>query len=165
MISEFVLVAMMASQPYSSPTAEEIVERLAASTAPVAQGGEIKTRSLRNIEVKSRVIDLRVQFEFDSVELTSSGQSALDQLAIALRSEKLNNSRFVIEGHTDAKGSREYNVALSTRRAAAVLNFLVEQGVDAGRLTSIGKGFSELLNNAMPYAAENRRVRVVAESK
>ena len=165
MIPEFLLVAVMASQAYPSPMAEEIVERLAVPSTPVNQDGKIKTRGLRNLEPKSRVVDISVQFKFDSVELTDSGRSALDQLAIALRSEKLIDLRFVIEGHTDARGSREYNVALSTRRAASVLNFLVAQGVDAGRLTSIGKGFSELLNTAMPYASENRRVRVVAESK
>jgi flagellar motor protein MotB len=51
---------------------------------------------------------------------------------------------------------------LSARRAQAVVTYLQSQGVEAVRLQSVGKGFTELLNNTDPLAAENRRVRIKA---
>jgi outer membrane protein OmpA-like peptidoglycan-associated protein len=73
----------------------------------------------------------------------------------------LRQSRFVVEGHTDAKGSPEYNRRLSDLRALAVKELLVTKGIDGARLLSVGKGASELANAAAPLAPENRRVKIV----
>jgi len=69
--------------------------------------------------------------------------------------------RFQVEGHTDAKGTAQYNQTLSEKRAAAVVNFLTQEGVAGVRLDSVGRGFNELLNKDDPTAAANRRVRIV----
>ena len=75
---------------------------------------------------------------------------------------KLKGGTFLIAGHTDAKGSDEYNLALSQRRAASVKAFLIETfKVDEGRLSVIGFGEEQLKNKDDPLADENRRVQIV----
>jgi len=106
-------------------------------------------------------IDLAIRFDFDSARLRPESTGLLASLVTALRSTELGASRFLIEGHTDAKGAATYNQRLSQLRADEVQRFLVERGVAADRLSSAGKGASEPANPADPLAAENRRVRVV----
>ena len=85
----------------------------------------------------------------------------LDQLAIALQSEQLASSRFVLEGHTDAVGSEDYNLALSEQRARAAQEYLTSKQVGAVRLEPVGKGEAELLEDTDGPSEINRRVRVV----
>ena len=83
-------------------------------------------------------------------------------MGLALNHELADQNAFLIEGHTDAAGSRQYNTVLSRRRAQAVKDYLArEAGVSPSRLQIVGKGPSEPANRADPYAAENRRVVVV----
>src|SRR3546814_3076377 len=89
----------------------------------------------------------------------------MQNLAAALASPQLQDRSFTVIGHTDGVGSASYNQRLSQRRARSVRDYLVQHGVDAGRLQTVGKGFSDLLNESDPAAAENRRVEVVASSR
>ncbi|MCJ0764600.1 OmpA family protein [Variovorax terrae] len=147
-----------AAQP--APTAEQMIEQLKA--APQAP----RTRSLRNLTVEAASaarpsLSLLIQFDFDSARVRPESQQALANLAQALQSSELSASKFVIEGHTDAKGRADYNQRLSQQRADAVRDYLAQQGVAVVRLTAAGKGSSEPANAADPFAAENRRVRIV----
>jgi outer membrane protein OmpA-like peptidoglycan-associated protein len=63
-----------------------------------------------------------------------------------------------VEGHTDASGSAAYNQELSERRALAVKNVLVQQGVDSRRIDAVGYGESQLISSS---PAMNRRVSIV----
>ncbi|HXB14781.1 MAG TPA: OmpA family protein, partial [Solirubrobacteraceae bacterium] len=83
----------------------------------------------------------------------------LDAIAEGIR--RLPASRLVtIEGHTDAIGTDDYNLALSLRRATAVKNYLVRaQGIDPVRLREAGFGRRRPLSGTRPEAAENRRVQ------
>jgi outer membrane protein OmpA-like peptidoglycan-associated protein len=71
--------------------------------------------------------------------------------------------KFAIEGHTDDQGGPKVNGPLSDRRAAAVKAWLVNQGIDAGRLTSKGLGQSKPIdsNDTAEGRANNRRVEFV----
>lgn len=106
-------------------------------------------------------LSLQIQFDFNSAKVRAESQQALSNLAQALRSPELLAANFAVEGHTDAKGRADYNQKLSQSRAEAVREYLAQQGVDAGRLQASGKGSSDLANSSDPYAAENRRVRIV----
>jgi outer membrane protein OmpA-like peptidoglycan-associated protein len=87
----------------------------------------------------------------------STQLTALEQ---ALTSASLVKDRFVVAGHTDRKGSAEYNKTLSLKRAEAVKKFLVSKGVDAGRLETIGYGSERLLAPDRPEDPSNRRVEI-----
>ena len=114
----------------------------------------------RNMAVKATV-DLLINFEFDSADLQPRGANDLDQLVMALKDASMTKLTFVIEGHTDSKGSEEYNLELSKRRAQSVVSYLVRNGVVSERLESKGLGFSQPYYPQRPEAAENRRVRIV----
>ena len=72
------------------------------------------------------------------------------------------DARFVVEGHTDAQGEDAYNLKLSEDRAASVVAWLAEHGVDAARLTPQGFGESRpVADNATETGRQlNRRVEV-----
>jgi len=107
-------------------------------------------------------ISMRVQFAYDSDELENEAILSLRALGAALRDERLKNYRFEIIGHTDAKGSAEYNLELSKRRAAAVVEHLVFfHNVDRDRLVAIGMGEEDPVNKGDPDAGENRRVEII----
>ena len=150
----FILSGVSASaQLVQQASKEDLIEKLTPPAPPA-------TRSLRNLVPKPVNVDLSINFDFDSDRLQASSKPLLDNLALAMNSERLGALKFKVEGHTDAKGKNDYNQALSTRRASAVQAYLVGQSVNAERLQSEGKGASELLMPEKPLASENRRVRI-----
>lgn len=72
------------------------------------------------------------------------------------------DTNIMIDGHTDSKGSEEYNQKLSERRASSVANYLKMQGIDSSRLTTVGHGETAPVasNDTDAGRAENRRVEV-----
>lgn len=140
-----------------TPSVQQLTEQL--QQAPLTRGLR------RNLSVESTTerpsVSLLIQFDFDSARVRPESEQTLRNLADALRSPALEHSRFAVEGHTDAKGGATYNQALSQRRAEAVRDLLVRDGVEAARLAPAGKGATELADRQDPYAAANRRVRVV----
>jgi OOP family OmpA-OmpF porin len=141
-------------QPTASATADDLVDRLAPPPAA--------TRGLRNLVPEPRSVDLVVLFDFDSARIQPASRPLLDSLATAMRSDRLATLRFLVEGHTDAKGNAAYNQKLSQRRAEAVIGHLSSAGVDRSRLSAEGRGAADLLRKEQPYALENRRVRITA---
>ena len=101
-------------------------------------------------------------FRSGSARLLPHAKDKLDDLASALN--KLDDEQtFVIEGHTDARGSAAFNRRLSMRRAQAVRAYLIEQGISAQRIVARGKGSAEpVASNDDPEGrANNRRVEIV----
>ncbi len=98
----------------------------------------------------------RVFFGFDSSNVTPEGQQVLAKQALWLAG---NNMNVTVEGHCDERGTREYNLALGEKRAQAVKNYLVSQGVAAGRISTIsyGKEFPEFLGSTDDAFSKNRR--------
>ncbi len=80
----------------------------------------------------------RVFFETDSTELTVQARATLDKQAQWLRN--YNRYTFTIEGHADERGTREYNIALGSRRAQSVREYLIARGVEATRMRTISYG-------------------------
>lgn len=112
-----------------------------------------------------RALDLDIQFQFNSDQLTNDGKDVLDQLAAALKSDKLASARAIIlEGHADAKGSPAYNQTLSLKRAQSARSYLSSRHeISAGKLKAVGKGSSEPADPNNPEDEVNRRVRVIVD--
>ncbi len=103
-------------------------------------------------------------FGFDSSRLTDRDYKALDVQAAYLNSDQASNKHVVIQGHTDERGTRTYNLALGERRADAVKNYLVAKGVDASRIEVISFGFEKPLDvahNADAWAKNRRAVILI----
>jgi outer membrane protein OmpA-like peptidoglycan-associated protein len=130
----------------------------------------VKTRSLRLLDPPGAVqappakaLSLPVHFAFDSAKVDPSARTQLDALATGIK--LLPPTQVVIvEGHTDAVGTEDYNLSLSQRRAAAVKDYLVSvHHIDAARLKDIGYGMFRPIEGADPASAENRRVQFHGE--
>ena len=85
----------------------------------------------------------------------------MNQLADILK--KYPNAKLTIEGHTDNTGSNAYNKKLSDNRAKAVLDYLVNKGIDASRLTAVGYGEDKPVtsNKNAEGRTHNRRVELI----
>ncbi len=99
-----------------------------------------------------------VNFGFDSSNLTASAKTNLDKLAMVLKNNPDTNIN--IYGFTDSKGTDEYNLSLSDRRAAAVRSYLSSVGVSNSRMITMGMGEKDPVatNDTEAGRAENRRV-------
>lgn len=101
--------------------------------------------------------DLLITFDLNSAELTQAARENLGEFAKALNDPQLSGAKFEVDGHTDARGEDGYNMALSERRAEAVVQYLASIGVDASKLVAKGFGKSQP-RSPDPYDAVNRRV-------
>lgn len=120
------------------------------------------------IVTKRPKVNLDINFEYNSAALSPKAEPQLRNLGKALTSSELAGSVIMLGGHTDAKGSDEYNQLLSERRAETVKRFLIDNyHVPAADLVSAGYGKKGLKNASDPFAAENRRVEIanVAEKE
>ena len=98
-----------------------------------------------------------VLFPYDSYELDDEARTILGKQAAWLG--RYTNVNVTVEGHTDERGTREYNLALGERRAVAAKNFLAAQGVNSSRMTTISYGKERPAVDGADEAAwaQNRR--------
>jgi OOP family OmpA-OmpF porin len=99
-----------------------------------------------------------IEFAFDSSDLTESSYPLLDQIA-----EILNNASWVnlkVSGNTDSTGPSAYNQGLSERRANTVRDYLVQKGIPASKMATLGNGENKPVetNNTSAGRQKNRRV-------
>jgi outer membrane protein OmpA-like peptidoglycan-associated protein len=129
---------------------------------PAATTRSFPSRGLsrRGAAEHQQSVNLNVPFDSNSSALTAQASAQLAQLEIALNSATLGKDRFMVAGHTDAKGSAPYNKQLSLRRAEAVKGSVVSRGIDAGRLDAVGYGSEHPLAPDRPEDASNRRVEI-----
>lgn len=85
-----------------------------------------------------------IEFDFDSYVIKEEFYEKLNTAASIIIS--MESNKFIVEGHTDAAGTPEYNRVLSLNRAKAVVNYLKKKGVDPKKLILVGKGDTELLH-------------------
>lgn len=105
--------------------------------------------------------DLRIGFALNSAEMTPVGVTAARSFAQAIQNPALAGARFAIEGHTDSLGSVAANRDLSQRRAQAVADYLVSQGVSRERLQVMGVGSSQPIAGTSAGNPANRRVEAL----
>ena len=120
----------------------------------------VPQRGLGRVDQAPQSVSLHIQFELNSSALKPAASAQLQQLQLALSSPSLHADRFVVVGHTDARGNPRYNKQLSLRRAQTVKQFLVANGIDARRLEAVGYGSEQLLDPGQPNDPRNRRVEI-----
>lgn len=100
----------------------------------------------------------KILFAFSKSDLSDSAKMNLNNLATILKNNP--NTNIEIQGHTDSRGTEEYNMGLSLRRANSVKDYLTSQGIDTSRMTV--KGYGETApaysNDTPEGMAQNRRV-------
>src|SRR5712692_2306299 len=117
--------SVVAVTPKPEPTAEVVVSK----NTP---------KSLEDL--LNQLLD--AYFDYDKATLRSDAQTALNKNSTALKSllQEFPNTKFLVEGNCDERGSAEYNLALGDRRAAAAREFLAQIGVPTDRLMTISYG-------------------------
>jgi outer membrane protein OmpA-like peptidoglycan-associated protein len=110
--------------------------------------------------VRRRIVLRGVNFDFNRADIRPDSRPILDQAVDVLRENE--DVHVVVEGHTDAVGTDEYNRALSVRRAEAVFRYLVNRGIPPERLRVEGFGESRPVasNDDEAGRAQNRRVEL-----
>ena len=134
---------------------------------------KVRGRATRSLSISEREeiaaivkdkpkIDLEINFEYNSADISSKSLSSVQALGRALSNSDLKGSTFVVAGHTDAAGGEGYNQDLSERRADSIKRYLVDKyGISGSDLVTVGYGKSKLKDPSQPMAEANRRVQVV----
>ncbi len=158
-----------------APSAEEMANILFSKPAKMglaAKSGGIKTRSisfgkpklpeppaLAQTETKNAV-GLPIKFGYNSAEILSESLPFLNEVGKMLSIAEYSQEKLVVEGHTDAYGSENYNQFLSEKRANSVKTYLMKNfNIAANRLYVYGKGENQPLDGINPFASVNRRVQ------
>ncbi len=105
-----------------------------------------------------RAVPSRVHFAYDKSLLAPASRGVLDALVDSLTAYP--DVKIFLEGHTDPRGSVEYNIGLSKRRVTAVHDYLISKGLSAARFTTaaLGKSQLETASSGLRDLARNRRV-------
>lgn len=106
-----------------------------------------------------------IYFDFDKSNIRAGDAKILDASAAYLKSNS--NLLVLVEGHCDDRGTAEYNIALGERRAKAAVNYLVAQGIDASRFTTVSYGKERPVCSEQNEAcwAKNRRDRFLSKPR
>ena len=106
-----------------------------------------------------------ITFDTGKASLKPDFEKALDGVAMVL--SKYEKTMIEVAGHTDSRGSNEYNQQLSERRARSVVSHLVGRGVDLARITAMGYGESHPVdtNDTAAGRSRNRRVDLLLKAK
>jgi peptidoglycan-associated lipoprotein len=154
------------SEPAVTVAPEEDAEarRLAEEQARLRALEEQRLREERaTMAARERFENQDIHFEFDKSSLLPEAQAILRDKAGYLTANP--GVSVIIEGHCDERGTNEYNMALGDRRAASAKGFLVDLGIESGRLTTISYGEEKPVDPASNEEAwaKNRRAHFVIE--
>ena len=155
--------------------AAEQAEKAAESAEVRAANEKQRSTTRRMEELEKELADFRaqeterglvltlgdVQFAPNQEKLTADAMRKLYPLVTMLKEQSARHIR--IEGHTDSSGEKSHNLDLSQRRADAVRDFLIENGIRAERITARGYGEERAVasNDTVEGRRENRRVEVI----
>jgi len=103
---------------------------------------QLELKPIDKIIVGDRVVLNPILFDFDKSNITSQGAFELDKLVAVMN--KYPDIVILAESHTDTRGTDKYNEKLSDRRAKSTVQYVISKGIDASRITGVGKGEREL---------------------
>mgnify|MGYP000040966091 CR=1 FL=1 len=153
----FVLAACSSTSDNSGDTGSTGASSSGNSQVATAPAGP-KPGSQLDLEIN---VGDRVLFAFDSSALSAESRTTIERWAAWMKTYPAN--RAVVEGHTDERGTREYNLALGERRADAARDYLVSLGIDPNRIkiVSFGKERPAVPGSNENAWAQNRRAVLV----
>ena len=135
------------------------------STSSSATGSSsTKSASTGPVDVKKQFesVGTTIQYGYDSSDISSHAQKTLDRQAAFLKAKP--SVKITIGGHCDERGTREYNLALGERRAAAAKDYLVSKGINSTRIKIISYGKERPIatgSNEGSWARNRRAVSVI----
>jgi len=141
----------------STPEKADAAAGAGQATAPAPSGPRAGSQEDLVVNVGDRVF-----FDFDSAAIRADARATLQRQSDWLKQNA--SVAVTLEGHTDERGTREYNLALGQRRAAAARDFVVSQGVAPARIQTISYGKERpvaLGSNEEAWAQNRRGVTVV----
>ena len=151
----------------SSENASSEIVTAAVETTPVLDHPIQAVINNDNVQSTSEQIEKifnksTYHFDFDSSQLSADDCKALDVQAVYLNAAGNRGKKIIIQGHTDERGTRTYNLALGERRANSVKNYLVAKGVSS-RIEVISFGFEKPLDHTHNEEAwaKNRRAHII----
>ena len=146
----------------SIAAAQRRADSLAAARAAEARDAAARAQAAQG-ELSS-ILAARVYFDYDRDALRDDAMATLDQKAAVLQANPA--VTLTITGHTDERGSDEYNLALGQRRAAQVKRYLVSKGIDGARLNTQSMGESQPAVQGSDEGAfqQNRRAEFEARN-
>jgi outer membrane protein OmpA-like peptidoglycan-associated protein len=148
------------AEPAANPAETKFVSSIRGRTTRSLSASE--REEIAAIVKDKPKIDLEINFDYNSAEISTKSLSSVQALGRALSNAELKGSTFVVAGHTDAAGGEEYNQNLSERRAESIKKYLVDKyGINGTDLVTVGYGKSKLKDPSQPMAEANRRVQVV----
>ncbi|MEN9791041.1 MAG: hypothetical protein RLZZ63_699 [Gemmatimonadota bacterium] len=155
--------APAASAPEATPATPVVSAVPAIETTPPAVGdrlvGASRTAGGRDLSTSDprAILTEMIFFDYDQAELLPDARATLDAKLAVLQANP--SVRLRIAGHTDERGSDEYNLALGLRRAAAAKRYLVDLGIAEDRIAVVSIGEERPLNAEVTEAAwaQNRR--------
>ena len=165
-----VIVAVLSTILLSSceTVSQKVMSKSSASdskTRSAASGTAIKSlfaKTKQTASDKLIAVGDRVLFDYDSASLDSSSKILLDAQSRFLRANT--DLNFIVEGHCDERGTREYNLALGEQRATAVRDYLVIQRIDPDRIKVISYGKEKpavVGSNGMAWSKNRRAVTII----
>ncbi len=131
-------------------------------SASSSAAGSSSTKSAVDVKKQFESVGTTIRYDYDSSEITSSAQMTLDRQAAFLKAKP--SIKIIIGGHCDERGTREYNLALGERRAAAAKDYLVSKGVNSARIKIISYGKERPIatgSNEGSWARNRRAVSVI----
>jgi OmpA-OmpF porin, OOP family len=147
-----------AAPPAPAPVAPPAAPAAPAKPAEPAAGANVaKAPETKKVSI---TIQAEALFDFDKSLLKPAGRASIDD-AIA-KMKTLDVTAIIATGHTDSRGTDEYNQRLSERRATTVKDYMVSKGVPAAKITTQGKGETQPVatNKTDEGRAKNRRVDI-----
>lgn len=151
-----------------TPEETVVTENVVIETMPVLDPAVQAVVDSGEIQANAEEIEMLLDhdtfnFAFDSSKLSDSDYKALDVQAAYLNSDQGKGKKIIVQGHTDERGTRTYNLALGERRANAVKDYLEAKGVGSSRIDVISFGFEKPVDPAHTEEAwaKNRRAQIV----
>lgn len=154
------LVAASAPELNSEPIPEPEPEPIVEPVEEIIQTPEQETQPENTCQQDFNALlgSNQINFATNSADIDSSSNNLLSELVDV--ANQCSEANIEVAGHTDSRGSDDYNLRLSQSRASSVMSYLIDNGIDADRLSAVGYGETRPIadNESKEGLAKNRRI-------